>query len=1282
MKKISGVWGVLLLAAQLSAQSNAPVRLALIAETGEAASASDVLTAQLSGNPKIQLLERNEIGKVYREQGLSAANRDDLKLGRILGADGLMLFDIVRTPQATNLTTRLIAIKPGVVLTDGSFPWPLKDTGQWSESVATYLNSFLPKLALLARDAIPLSVVNLRSAVPSSEAQETERQLKLLTIQRLSQERPFFVLERQRMQLLSEEKELKSDNSAFWDGSYLLEGVVDQNGYSRETITIDVRLTPPKGGAPLQFEVSGSRTNYAEVINRLAAKVTELLKVNSPVKEWNAADEAEQYFDEAKWALKWGVFSEAQAAADSAWALGKHDMDCAMVEVQAYEVPPNTGGYQEGEFTNPRSTNEVIQVAIEHAAPNRLWGLTWNEQNHNGIKVVQYVSVGRFPDPKSIDLAIHALQLYYDFSRTLPPSEPKADTAWYRLGIEALVTASQVLQHFNFVPESQKSATDKLADLRSMARSVAEWISQSPSAHDSYFVGDRLVTHDELANSIEENPNIFRCKVKWGCFWQERPEDGVALYRELLSSPVFCYIHQDFWLRNLQTPRLAAWNEDDRKRVPVVWKNFVRELDDSTNVLWELEGKALLLADADNEKKMAVAFTNFFNVIFENRDALVANKVDVLYLNWGADALVEAKTSGGIVTDIKDSLRHIFDSEYRPKLEAMDQEYWNKTAPAGQFLSVFEKQKQYLKENKPYDFIEFAHTFLTGGSDYSRTQALEIQPLLATYKSNLVVQSRKASGIQKAQLLGAIAQVGFMEDDTNRILNPPTPPLRPRPAIIQRSNTFPIAKGHVANPIFTNAPEVVTNVIVVNKFFAMPVEKLIILDSNERIENSQVTITAHHWFEGRLVLDCGYNVGTQQSDTKGNVLGGRNAGGLAIAIFDPTTEHWDIVGCPKTDILTQNNFYHRTVVVHGDLFNCDDKQIRKYDRQNQQWQVLGISDGNNYELFAVNGHFYAANRNLIFEITDGGKSMHILASNRRQPPVSALDREDLGLPTLFTGPAQSLRVSTQNKIFTWTGNDWREDCATPFASSQPEIFEDGVLFRKAGFMSAGYQNDIIVRRENGTYGTLDSQDEIYCVANETNVARLCLSSRSQTIRGGFSKPGTKTVQFPRPIWKMPANMLPNLPAALRQSNLYFLVDAFAANVIVNDQHEILQGNLSPKDGYNAALLCFSDGFPFPQKILLKFDAPDARTPDWIYSTPNFLLIGSESALNSIGPVRGGNSGRSGIWIMPISEIESRVATQQQMQLSQKEQDVAALKQGQENSLAKGVPARMQNSQAQ
>jgi len=1261
MKKILIFALPILLAFNLDAQTNEPaVRLALVAETDEASAASDVLTAQLSGNPQIHLLERNEIEKVYREQGLSAANKDYLKLGRILGADGLLMFDVVRTKLTTNLTARLIAVKPGVVLTDGSFSWPLKDTVQWAESVATYLNSFLPKLSVLVKDAIPISVVNIRSAVQSTDAQETERQLKLLTIRRLSQERQFFVLERQRMQLLSEEKELKADESAFWNGSYLLEGVVDQNGYSKDVISINARLTPPKAGAPLLIGVSGSRTNYAEVINRLAAKVTELLKVNSAVKEWNATDEARQYFDEAKWALRWRVLSEAQAAADSAWALGKRDLDCAMVQVEAYEIPPDTFGYQGGDYTNPSSTNEVVQTALKDAAPNRPWGLTWKEQDWGGVKVVQYVSTGKFPDAKNIDTAAHALQLYYTFSRTLSPDEPKVDSAWYRLGIEDLTAASRVLQHFHFVPESQKPVSDKLAELRALVRTVAEWISRSPSVHDSYFVGDRVVVYDELCH-FEEKPSIFSCEVQWGCFWQERPEDGLALYRKLMSSPVFCYIHNGFWLRDLQTPRLTAWNEEDRKRIPTVWSNFIRELAASTNVLLQLEVRALQLADADKDRTMAASFTNLFNGIIENHDALVANNVEVLYLDWGVGDLVSAKTGNGIASDTKESLNQLFYSDYRPKLEAMDRESrdkMDKMIAGRQNDAAFEKQKQYLKENTPYDFSKFIRTF--SFFQYSQAQAAELQPLIAAYKSNLVAKAEGKTGMEKMQIRGAITQVGFAEDRVSRVLNPPAPaPLPQTPA--QAPKPAPAAKPVVAVSASTNAPEVVTNVIAVTQFLAIPLESLFHLNGSERITSSSATITAHNWFDGRLLLDFQYGA----SIGKENVQYFRDKSGPAIALFDPAQARWDVIECPEADILSQNNFYHRSALVRGDLFTCDGGQIRKYDFQNQRWQALKISDGGNYELFAVNAHLYAANQNMIFEIVDGGNGTRLMASTRRRPPVSVLDTQDLGTPTLFAGPDHSLRVCTAGKIFTWRGNDWHGDSTAPSASFQPEIIPDGLLFRYADF------------------GWPDLISSFSFLATETNAPELCLWQKISSPNGTGSpgyQPGAKATPPPEPVWKMPPDLFfAHLPAAACQSGLFLLMNHSEIQEIANDQQVVVQEKVVAKDGYNAALLCFSRGLPLPQKLFLKFDAPNgcppavgidpnprggfrALPPAWLLATTNILFLGLENPRNSIPAFnqadRIGIGYKAGIWLLPVSQIEPEIAAQKQNQLTRLAQEDA------------------------
>ena len=77
---------LLLWATATYAQTNSSaVRLAIISESNESAVAADLLMVELSRQPKLQLLEREQIEKVYREQGLSGGNKNFLQLGQVLG---------------------------------------------------------------------------------------------------------------------------------------------------------------------------------------------------------------------------------------------------------------------------------------------------------------------------------------------------------------------------------------------------------------------------------------------------------------------------------------------------------------------------------------------------------------------------------------------------------------------------------------------------------------------------------------------------------------------------------------------------------------------------------------------------------------------------------------------------------------------------------------------------------------------------------------------------------------------------------------------------------------------------------------------------------------------------------------------------------------------------------------------------------------------------------------------------------------------------------------------
>jgi len=535
------------------AQANLAVRLAIIPETSDANQVADLLAAELSKNSQIQLLERTDIDKVYHEQGLSAANRDYLKLGQVLGADGLLLLEISNASTNQFLNTRLIAVKPGVVLVDKRFLWPIKKEGEWSPLFAEHLNPFLPKLSVLAKDAIPISVVNIRSAVTSPEASETERELKALTIQRLSREPQLFVLERQRMQSMSEENNLEGvDDSGFWNGSYLIEGVFDRDGYTPGNMTINLELTPPKGGMPIKFSLAGSRTNLLDLINDLAKQLTSALQVATRAKPWNAADEAEEFFGEAKWAYRWGVLPEAQAASEAAWALGKRTKELSMLRIRAY-------------------ADDVGSV---------------NE--HGNLFVPAY------PDPEKLPALVRALELYCRDTPVIFTNTLASDPDSVLDGIRVFRLAVPLVDGFYQTAELREGRQEQLAELRRLCRQLCSILEAKVPQLDAeataeVWSGRLPVSVRQLYGALQQQLVMYDL-VKWeeGSVLFERPEDCLPLFRQMLERGFM----------PTERPRIIGWTWEERKRVPKVRRQFIEDLCASTNPAIRMDGLSLALISA------------------------------------------------------------------------------------------------------------------------------------------------------------------------------------------------------------------------------------------------------------------------------------------------------------------------------------------------------------------------------------------------------------------------------------------------------------------------------------------------------------------------------------------------------------------------------------------------------------------------------------------------------------------------------------------------------------
>jgi len=573
---LTGAW-------QMPAQTGSPVRLALISDSAEAATVAAVLTAELSKQQNLQLLERDEIEKITREQGLSGANKDYLKLGQVLGADGLLLLEKNKDAGGDFLRVQLVAVKPGVLLSSVRFAWPLAKPAEWAAALARHLTPQVPKLGVLLKDAIPISVVNLRSAIQSSEARELERQLTLLAIERLSREPQLFVLERRRMQSLVAEKKLAGlDDTAFWNGSWLLDGTLDNTGYSPDTITLSARLGPPKGGMPVSIEVRGSRTNLSEVINRLVEKISTTLKPEAVPVEWNAADEANQFFAEAQWALKWGLYPQAQTAAESAWALGRKTQDMASLLIHTYadSVPEDGLG----------SSSEL------------------------NLRVLQIPDASSFaPLDRGLEIFDQSQALLFGGTNT---------TRSCQLGLRLLRPAFGLLESYYYAAEMRASHAEELVSLREKIRRALAVMDAHP-----------LFETNSLGSW--NNPQTIYAKLKWNeggiCF--EHPEAALDFYRNLLKSGA----------RPEILPRIIGWSWADRQRVPGVLRRLVDEAGASPRPAVRLAGLflAVLLAPDDELGSLRRSEESLESAMWEYRAELYRSKETIALVECTRQALAK-----------------------------------------------------------------------------------------------------------------------------------------------------------------------------------------------------------------------------------------------------------------------------------------------------------------------------------------------------------------------------------------------------------------------------------------------------------------------------------------------------------------------------------------------------------------------------------------------------------------------------------------------------------------
>ena len=335
---IPAVFALLLIAQNLFGG----VRIAILGDIDENRLEINCLTATLSKEPGVELLERSEIDRILKEQELSLANSSDesqaLKIGAILGAQGMIIIKSFEWDGRHVLSARLVATRSGAILDAWVQDTPPKEAGHFSDAIRYKFVPLFQKLSIDRKDVIAISLLDIRSPVDTSEGKELERKITLLLSQRLMLDKSFVVLERWRLGNIAWEKELGLDANPLWTGSYMLDGSVESLPNGKGALNITLRLRKPGRTEPELIAVSGSTLDLKGLVESMVPPLKR--KLGASVSEstpWDMAKEADFYFKEAEWLLRAGSYERAREAAKSAQALGRNGPELDILIAKTYQ---------------------------------------------------------------------------------------------------------------------------------------------------------------------------------------------------------------------------------------------------------------------------------------------------------------------------------------------------------------------------------------------------------------------------------------------------------------------------------------------------------------------------------------------------------------------------------------------------------------------------------------------------------------------------------------------------------------------------------------------------------------------------------------------------------------------------------------------------------------------------------------------------------------------------------------------------------------------------------
>ncbi len=997
LKKIQRLLQAIVFLAALS-PSRAAVNLALVPTPDMPTEPVFLLTAAFSKLAGVNLLERAELDRILRERALSATSATDiLQAARLLGADAVMFLEASGATKQI-ISARLAVVSKGAIIHANRAPW----SSAWTATMLREFGPLIPKTVLPPDRAIKLSVLNLRSPGNSAASEALDRELTSLLLLRLSREPEVLVLERRKLADLVFEKDLEQSSEQFWTGSHLIDGTVNPNGVQPNVVDLSVRLQTP-GSPAQQITVQGARTNLIRIIDQLAIEL--LRKLNATAgSQWNPASEAAQHLQEAEWALRWRMYEEAQAAADSAWALGLQSPQSATARSLAY-----------------------ARAALH---PDRIW--------------IQHMEPGLFessatvePAPEPAALQMLRVALAITESALAQHQSWLTNQQWNSSVNETLKAAGETLDCYYWFPKGR--GNEHLPEVRQYARSILNTAMNHPENHRRFWFENDPQNTTEL-DAFYEVPNVFQSATTYGGIFNETPEEALSAYRQLITGSGFPYVRKFLFGRHSQDPRLAAWRPADQGRLKGLWTGFVDEMLASTNAMLRIEGKYLSLELLPDLPALQKGLLAFLGMTLTNTSGLGLYRIPPRF----GESAHNVSESRLWLNDKVGSGEVALINDYQESFNMLDGRY---TFLKAQTLraTVERKFKEHIASGRPYDSALFsAHLLGISNREKARVATNDLTNYLAAITNTPNALDAKAAA-EVAERLAALEKVIARPTHEEK--------MKELFEAIQRAD---IARART-NQTVRRPPAADTNIFALrlssDDFWQFPPDEFPIPPFSSFFDPDT---HAPIYRDGKLWFLARENF---LRTNKAVVFGGSlhrpiilnvDVSTMRTNIYSPPTETDDYYDDDIVTMVKGTRRYFTFEAIHPYLFIADQAQLRRLDTRTRQWThfALPVAGG---VLHRVRDRLLLSAESGIFELLDNGEKTRVLASVRRRPAVTALDSlETFGKPPpILPGPAGSLRALLNGNAYRFEGGDWKAE--THFTNLATTVQGEHILFHGGEF---------------------------------------------------------------------------------------------------------------------------------------------------------------------------------------------------------------------------------------